>query len=252
MKKFRLFFKGSPKELHFIDKWKQRGYFLTSIKHFVYTFEASSVVENAVLAVEYTDKKTPTNPEENPTLIHSLQKKLLFEDFHIIYTYYRGNDKNYILNDTPEIEMNYLDELAKRLLMALNLITFIGVLSLISSKRYLASIVPFAWLCYAIFSAKISKRHKIASKQTNSLENDSRTTLTVVMKNQSEKPTIDDLVYLGKWRFVTQRKNEYYYKLTTNFSDEEVKNEVCAFFSINPEDVSIVPGTGLFPLGFYV
>lgn len=259
MKKLRLFFKGSPKELAFIDKWRQKGYFLTSVNHFIYNFEANAVVENTVLAVEYTDRQTPTTSEENPALIHSMQKKLAFKDFYLVYSYYTGNEEDYLLDDTSKIQIKYLEKLKVRIMALSNILILcmVGCLLLmigffLDIAVYWILLFPVAFVLCALAYMKINKRLTAAGKLSGLLESDLHPPVTIVIKNQTVKPDFTDLSYLGKWQFYISKKDGYYFKLVTNFSEEQLKSEISSFLNIDLEDVAVVHSTGLFPIGFFM
>ncbi|MFW7402365.1 hypothetical protein ACODG4_05905 [Vagococcus fluvialis] len=77
-------------------------------------------------------------------------------------------------------------------------------------------------------------------------------TLTVAFKNVSEKPDINKLNFLGTWVFVTERKKkkDFYFKLKTDMSREDLIAEISSILNIDKESISITSPSDLIGIRF--
>ncbi len=253
MKRFRLFFKGSKGEKEFLLEKKQKGYILKNINSGLYSFEKVPHLSSASLQIEFCTNDIC----DSAPMIQTVQKKLLFSNYSVLYSYIEKNkiDHSIVLTETNDVEFAYLKKLNARLfwLNLIETILFLIIWTYLALSDHSIHLTAFfsitmfiIWSINFIWSRKISKR-------SDSLEeNDYGTSnLIVVIEGLPTQPTLKTLNYLGIWSFRTQNKSSYYYRLTTSYSQAQIINELSNFLDINEEDIQIISDTGLFPIGWF-
>lgn len=253
MKKFRLFFKGSPKENEFLRQQKDNGYRLTSIHLGVYSFEKNAKVKNEQLQAEIVDYNFI--PDNDDMIKKTVEKKLAVRPYKILYTYVEADDDKPIevLNDTNDAEATYLKRLDNRIFLLSILIMLASVIAYIllvisDFPDTLAVLgIILAVVLYYTHAYKIAKR---LDSVTPDRDDNVRPELTITLKNLPIKPDITALDYLGQWRYITSKKGEHYYRLKSLYSQTRIKEEIIAYLNIAPESLSIVDSMGLWPIGW--
>lgn len=260
MRKIKFFLKGSEKEKKFLSTQKNNGYILENVKFNIYNFSKNKNLTQSKLQVEFINKDFNINEYSKSEFIKKIiQKKLLISDFNVVYSYIdTKKDGMKVLNETKDIEVNYLERLKNNLLIFNVIFTIILVLlgfilSENKSSGYLDKmpiyIMFFIWLVTFLFSRKLSRRiESLLCKEPSP-----HAEITIIINNDSkEKPNIEtSLKYLGLWRYIVTKKNKHYFRLSTYFSEDKLKNEISSFLNISEDNVQIISNLGLFPIGFF-
>ncbi|WP_368264608.1 hypothetical protein, partial [Enterococcus innesii] len=105
------------------------------------------------------------------------------------------------------------------------------------------------WLIIFIFSKKISNRLDDLGDEENVF---SPEITVIITTNSKEKPNLEkNLSALGHWRYVTTKQTSHYFRLSSSFSEEVLKNEISSYLSIPIERIQITSNLGLFPIGYW-
>ena len=257
MKLFRIFFKGSSAEKNFINKQKDNGYVLEKIHFNFYTFKKDSNIKDTTLQIEYKKDSDDFEFENNKCIAKMVVKNLALANYKVIYSYITSsNDYLEVLNDTNDIEIDYLTKLRNRLL-TINVFSAVGLIllwffliindmpSLV--KNSVIGCVFLVWLIISIFSKKLSNRLDDLGDEENVF---SPEITVIITTNSKEKPNLEkNLSALGHWRYVTTKQTSHYFRLSSSFSEEVLKNEISSYLSIPIERIQIIPNVGLFPIG---
>lgn len=246
MKKCRIFFKGSSAEKKFLEKQLKKGYLLRQVNCFVYRFEKTAYNVDCDVDIEFAKENDNLKwIKENQVVEKIIEKPLLLSDTKIIYSYLKVKPKTEILNDTHGIEQAYLNRLLNRIYLFNGLATIIPIL-IIGISIAVESFQPMpmtavmsigiVWVINVILIIKIYKR-------INQLGVDNTIygpEITITIEDVQEKPNIEELRFLGNWRYVTYKNGIYYYRLISNFSSANIRDEVSNYLNIDRKKVKVI------------
>lgn len=252
MKKFRLYFKGSVSELAFLNREKNNGYFLDDIHLGVYSFSKNEAWQNTALQKEIFE--AGTMPEPDKMIKKTVVKTLALPAYRIMYSYVEGADANElaVINETNDVEATYLKRLDNRCFLISILVFIASVVSMIFTFNTAVTLIPgllasvAAIIYYSTNAYKIAKRLDLVQPDRDNV----RPEITITLKNLPEKPDLTDLAYLGKWRYITSKNGNHFYRLKTNYRQDRVKEEIIAYLNITPEQLSLVDSMGFWPIGW--
>lgn len=258
MKKIRLFLKGSTAEKDFLTEQKNNGYVLSHVRNGVYTFNEDNDIKNTILQIEFLTADMNLNDLiESNTVKKLVEKHLLFSEYKIIYSYLSiQNEYSHILNGTSDIEADYLKKIKSRLFIYNLAVTLLSILlwfliTLYDKNSFLAALpicfMFFIWITLFAYDLRMNKRIESLSLEESSYSPE----ITIVIHNTNEKPAIADLSYLGKWRYVSSKKHSHYYRLSTNFSEEQLKNEISSYLDVSQANIQVIPNIGIYPMGWH-
>lgn len=253
MIRLRFFFKGSAKEKIFLDKKKSEGYILEAINYGLYKFKVIDNLTNTSLKIEFSDKTvSDILIEENSLVRFAITKKLQFTAKNIIYSYIDKRHDLEIITETDDIEIEYLEETKNKLYysnlfitISLLLIWFV-MLILEKPLSHLLYLMPLSWLIHFIIIRKFSKRIEELAGDADLIPSE----IKIVIYSAEENLDIEPLNFLGNWRYVSSKKHYHYYSLYTNYSCDDLKNEISSCLNIKETDINIISNLGLYPIGY--
>lgn len=260
MKRLKFFFKGSLSERKYLTAQKNKGFILESVHHGFYHFTKNEDLKNSSLQIEFTQSVTELKDFANkPFVEKTVEKDLNFSNYKIVYSYlgdYYTNNLN-VFNDTSDAEANYLKKIRKNLMILYQFSVLFFVLLMIilgmneSTISYYPVPIPFmllTWIILLIFGLKLTKRIHLVKNSEPSLSPER----TVIITYEKERPDIESaLSYLGTWRYATSKKCKHHYRLTSQFSETQLKSDISSYLDINEEDVEIISNFGLAPIGYF-
>ncbi|WP_182201154.1 hypothetical protein [Paraliobacillus salinarum] len=260
MKKFKFFFKGSQSEKNYLTKQKDKGFILDSVDRGVYQFSKNDQLNNSSLQVEFFEADMETKGLANNNLIKKIvEKDLVSSNYKIIYSYLNENnvDDLNVLNDTKDMEENYLREIRKKFILLYQISTVVFVLLSfmlgMNERTFDFFLIPIflmflTWGVLTIGTWKFTKRINSFTNNEKSISPER----TVIITYEKERPEIEsDLSYLGSWRYSTSKKNSHYYRLSSQFSETQLKNDISSYLDIKEDDVQIISNFGLAPIGYF-
>lgn len=273
MRNVRFFKKGSVKEIDFLKKKLAEGYILKNISSFLYSFEKKSDKQKDKLIVELMDGENLRFTYEMKTdlgIENIYEKKLFLTNYYSCYSYISHDLHKEFNNNNEEsfsIELDYLKEFSDhfqtlKIVMILFGVIIWGGLSIIEiytknefdlwKKNIPLVVVLIVCIISLLVSKKINKRISFLQERTGDFSDIWAPTLTVIIEHPLTSINIDQLSYIGNWRLivVTNKKNDHYYKLESNFSEDEIISNVVEVLRIKPEQIKIVSYLGLFPIGW--
>ena len=250
MKKFRLFFKGSPKEVQFLRTQMKQGKILTGLHFGVYTFADQPDWKNLQLQTEILD--STLQPAKTSMVKQTVEKKLALRHFKIMYSYIAADSSTSIeiINETNDLEAAYLRHLDNRIFLFSALVLLASIVGIIVlemngiSAHLLEIPLLLAIIAYFTSTHKFSKRLKVL----NPAGEKERPEMTIAFKNLTHQPDMTELDYLGRWRYITVKDGVYYYRLSSNYARDYITDEILGNLSLKKEQLSIVDVTGLWPI----
>lgn len=267
MKKIKFFSSGSKNERHFLNQMLDQNYALTNKKFFTYHFKYNQNNKQKKLLVEYLDEDTFNSYQElaESTIEQAtINHKLFLAPFYVAYTYIDSLATSLSSNELSDrTKLNYLKYRENQTLVLNIFIVLFGIfwwfIKEFFFKQYLSSTFFYQITALMVlWVITISYNHVFSKKALEmevKLDVSSLTlnpTLTIIIKGITNKPDISKLSYLGNWRFLRESKTkaEYYFKLDSSLSREEIKQEVSHLLSIDQENISISSPHDLIGISF--
>ncbi|MFB1052005.1 hypothetical protein [Paraliobacillus sp. JSM ZJ581] len=260
MKRLKFSFKGNLSEKDFLIKQKDKGFILDSVDRGVYYFSKNDQLKNSSLQIEFFQADMETKDLANNNLIKKVvEKDLLFSNYKIIYSYINENNDSHlnILNDTNDIEANYLKKIRKKMIafyqISTVLFVLLSVLLGLNERTFIFFVIPIlfmalTWIILAIGISKFTKRINLLTNNEKSFSPER----TVIITYEKDKPEVESVLsYLGSWRYVSSNKNSHYYRLSSKFSETQLKNDISSYLDIKEDDVQIISIFGLAPIGYF-
>ncbi|NKC67366.1 hypothetical protein [Vagococcus fluvialis] len=266
MKKLRFYRSGSKKEAYFLQNMLAENYLLKKKIGCFYTFTENDETSKDLI-IEFIDAKTfkldskLREDFENQT---TLNKKTWLAPFYISYSYLESESFESYSNElSDESELNFLKCRSYQLSYCQVSLVFLGIIIWLLIEIFfniqLRSAIPIIMFTIVLLWFLLFIPDHFISKQIEELETKLgefstliTPTLTIAFKNMTEKPDINKLNFLGTWIFVTERKKkqEFYFKLKTNFSREDLITDISSILNIDKESISITAPGDLFGLNF--
>ncbi|APR61812.1 DUF2812 domain-containing protein [Staphylococcus condimenti] len=257
-KQLKLYFKGSPSEIRYLETQQKDGYMLTNIKNGIYTFEENSAVSDTKLQVTFVrseDLKEPNTKIEKSPFLSVLAKQLNYSKYTVLYSYLKEKDNPiYNLADTKAAEHEYLS-FFKRIIFILAVLTmfvcvafwsYFTAIGKPSSKLLIPmQIMISVFIILSPFNILINRRIR---KSCPKIEDELYLSYSVSVKSPGSKPDIDSLKYLGAWRYQTDKEGKYYYNLLSKEPKEVILHNVRTKLHLPEEDVYVYSQFDLFPI----
>lgn len=258
MKNFKLYFKGSPSEIQYLEKQQKEGYLLKNIQNGIYTFEKDPEVRNTTLQVKFA--RTKDLKEVNPTIgkdtfLSVLAKKLHYSKYTVIYSYLKNNDDPIYssFQDTKVIEHEYLS-FFRRINFAIAILAMIICVSLWSyftaTGQPSATLVKPMKIMFIVFiitffiSILINRRIR---KSCPKIQDELYLSYSVSIKDTVQTPNIDSLKYLGAWH-QTEKDGKHYYSLLSKEPKEVIIQSIQKELNISNTNIFVYSQLDLFPV----
>lgn len=267
MKEFKWLSTGSILEKKYLEKKLSEGYILDRKRGGFYYFETILQDPSSLkLILEYTSNDV--NDEMQNMLmefgvVHLSIKRLKNSSFSLLYMYCEEKmDAHFLLVDSAKNEQKYIKRKQDILsnmnpIISLCFAVIWAVMFLIIRKPSYVYYIPILllftfWIFIQWKNTRLNRRYDKLSLLTG----DSRPFVgpgwLIGLEKMEQSPNIEKLKFMGEWNSPVVAKNgrDYYYRLQTNLSEEEIQENLVDILHISKDQIKIVPSTGLFP-AFY-
>lgn len=266
MKKLRFYRSGSKKEAYFLQNMLAENYLLKNKIGCFYTFTENNETSKDLI-IEFIDEKAfelDRNLREDFENQTTLNKKIWLAPFYVSYSYLENEPfDNYSNELSNESELNFLKHRRNQLTNFQISLIILGILlwlliEVLFKIQLKSMVLPIMFTLVVIGLLSLIPGHLI-TKQVKKLESKLGKfapfmipTLNVAFKNMSEKPDINKLNFLGTWIFITEKKKkkEFYFKLKSDLSREEIKESISSILNIDKNTISIYGPGDLMGIAF--
>lgn len=273
MKKIKILQPGSEKETAFLNKAAQAGYRLTKANWGCYSFEASEEIKEQQVISEFSNTSLSSLHRETAAelgLPPMVERKLLCLKHYLIYSYLPQSENIAKEDDQSQVaeldywqanrmEYNFFQSwIGSFLIFCWMMLMLAPIFGWGSFSPFVLALPLIIWICWFAWYLRYASRRKKRMRQLERATGDFRDTpilrWLITIKHQQQEPDLAGLTHLGTWKLVTTSKKgqDYYYYLHSSLSQEAITTEVTTALGLVPEDFSIVPPYGLFPLGYFI